>query len=124
LFGDATYDTLLQRQQAENLPFIIANSTELEIGSRFEWTQDQFDPICSDLSTIPVARAVAASSDFPILLPPTTLKKYDPTSCKYQTPTWVALARNDDAYLNPIRTRYATELEAYFAKERTFLHLL
>jgi NTE family protein len=124
LFGDATYDSLLQQQQAHDRPLIIANSTELEIGSHFEWTQDQFDPICSDLSTIPVARAVAASSDFPVLLPPTILKKYDATVCNYKTPTWVANARGFDAYLNPARTRYAVELEAYLDPKRTYLHLL
>lgn len=124
LFGNATYADLLAVQRAENRPLIIANSTELEIGSRFEWTQDQFDPICSDLSPVPVARAVAASSDFPVLLPPTILKKYETSVCNYQLPAWVPIAKTDDAYLNPIRTRYASELDAYFKKERTHLHLL
>jgi NTE family protein len=124
LFGEATFTDLLERQRANDLPLIIANSTELEIGARFEWTQDQFDPICSDLSPIPVARAVAASSNFPILLPPTILKKYDASVCGYQTPSWLPLVRTDDAYLNPTRTRYATELEAYLDPKRTHLHLL
>ena len=124
LFGDATFDALLRQQRAEDRPFIIANATELEIGSRFEWTQDQFDPICSDLSPITVAHAVAASSDFPVALPPMILKKYDASLCKYQTPAWLPLARNDDAYLNPSRTRYATELEGYLDPQRTFLHTL
>jgi NTE family protein len=102
----------------------MANSTELEIGAHFEWTQDQFDPICSDLSTMPVARAVAASSNFPVLLPPTILKKYDASVCSYQTPTWVANARDNDEYLNPERTRHAVELEQYLDSKRTYLHLL
>jgi NTE family protein len=124
LFGTATYDTLLQQQRANDRPFIIANATELEIGSRFEWTQDQFDPICSDMSPIAVAHAVAASSDFPVALPPVILKKYDASTCKYQTPSWLPIARNNDAYLNPSRPRYATELEGYLDPQRTFLHTL
>ena len=124
LFGDATFEKLLQVQKSEDRPFIIANATELEIGSRFEWTQDQFDVICSDMLPITVAHAVAASSDFPVALPPMILKKYDPSSCKYQTPSWLPVARDDDAYLNPSRPRYATELEAYLNPQRTYLHTL
>ena len=124
LFGKATFDTLLQQQHDNDRPLIIANATELEIGSRFEWTQDQFDPICSDMSTIAVAHAVAASSDFPVALPPVILKKYDASTCKYQTPSWLPIARDNDAYINPSRPRYATELEAYLDPKRTFLHTL
>jgi len=124
LFHNATFTDLLTVQKANDRPFIIANATELEIGSRFEWTQDQFDPICSDIMPMHVARAVAASSDFPFLLPPMTLEKYDAGTCKYQTPIWFPLARNDDAYANPSRTRYATELEDYLDPARRYLHTL
>jgi len=123
LFGDAKFDALLQEQHTDDRPLIIANATELEIGSRFEWTQDQFDVICSDMLPIPVARAVAASSNFPVALPPMILKKYDASTCKYQTPSWLPVAR-EDVYLNPLRPRYATELEAYLDPKRTYLHTL
>ena len=124
LFENKTFDDLLSVQHAEKTPLIIANATELEIGSQFQWTQDQFDPICSDLSTIHVSRAVAASSDFPVLLPPMVLKKYDAQTCGYRTPRWLPLARDNDAYLNPARPRYATELEGYLHADRRFLHLM
>jgi NTE family protein len=122
LFHNATFTDLLKVQKENDRPFIIANATELEIGSRFEWTQDQFDPICSDILPTHVARAVAASSDFPFLLPPMTLQKYDASTCKYQKPSWYELARNNDAYANPARTRYATELEDYLDPARKYLH--
>jgi NTE family protein len=124
LFGSATFEDLLKQQHADDRPLIIANATELEIGSRFEWTQDQFDPICSDLLPITVAHAVAASSNFPVALPPMILKKYDAAACKYQTPSWLPIARDNDVYLNPSRPRYATELEAYLDPKRTYLHTL
>lgn len=57
-------------------PFVILNATNLANGERFEFTQDQFDVLVSDLSTFPVARAVAASSAFPFLLSPVSLKNY------------------------------------------------
>jgi NTE family protein len=124
MFGEKTFTDLAQLQRENDRPLIIANSTELEIGSRFEWTQDQFDAICSDLSRIPVARAVAASSNFPILLPPMVLRKYDAATCTYKTPSWLSTARDNDAYLNPSRPRYATEIEGYLNPARTWLHLL
>ncbi len=124
LFHNATFTDLLNVQKANNRPFIIANATELEIGSRFEWTQDQFDPICSDIMPMHVARAVAASSDFPFLLPPMTLEKYAASQCSYQKPSWFPLASTDDAYANPLRKRYATELEDYLDPERRYLHTL
>lgn len=57
-------------------PFVILNATNLANGERFEFTQDQFDFLVSDLNSYPVARAVAASSAFPFLLSPITLKNY------------------------------------------------
>lgn len=49
-------------------PYLILNATEADLGSRFEFTQEQFDPICSDLGPMKVARGVAASSAYPVLL--------------------------------------------------------
>ena len=123
IFHHATFKELLAAQQASNRPFVIANSTELEIGAQFQWTQDFFDPICSDLQPIRVAAAVAASSNFPVLLPPTILSTYDASACGYKPPSWMPNARSD-AYLNPIRARYAAELSSYLAPQRKFLHLL
>jgi NTE family protein len=124
LFHDATFETLRSEQEKHDRPLIIANATELEIGAHFEWTQDQFDPICSDLSAIHVARAVAASSAFPILLPALVLDKYDRTVCGYKEPReWLDLSKNDD-YTNPSRPRYASELRGYLDPERKFLHLI
>ena len=57
-------------------PFIILNATNMVNGERFEFTQEQFDFLMSDLNSYPVARAVAASSAFPFLLSPITLKNY------------------------------------------------
>jgi len=126
LFGNNTFQNLLDVQRSEHRPFIIANATELELGAQFQWTQDQFDPICSDLTTLPVARAAAASSAFPVAFPPMVLKNYanDP-QCKsnYAKPSWTKSARSD-IYTNPQRPRQITELEGYLDPARTYLHLL
>jgi NTE family protein len=123
LFDGRTFAELLAAQKQAGRPLIVANSTELDLGSRFEWTQDQFDPICSDLSPVHVARAVAASSAFPGLLTPMVVKNYTAEGCGYATPPWVPNAR-DDADDNPERYRFASELEQYLRPERAYLHLM
>src|SRR2546429_419322 len=50
LFKGATFGDLAARPGA---PFLIINSTDLTSGSRFEFTQDQFDFLKSDLSQFP-----------------------------------------------------------------------
>lgn len=121
LFKNATFGKLLEEQSKWHAPLIIANSTEIELGARFEWTQDQFDPICSDLTGVHVSRAVAASSAFPILLSPMVLDTY--RQCGYTMPEWVATARGD-VYVDPSRPRMADELEGYTNPARTNLHML
>ncbi len=57
-------------------PFLIVNATEVALAARFEFTQDNFDEVCSDLSHFSLARAVAASSLVPVLLTPITVRNY------------------------------------------------
>jgi NTE family protein len=103
-------------------PYIVLNATEIDLGSRFEFTQEQFDPICSDLDAMKIARAVAASSAFPLLLTAVTLHNYSGT-CSYEEPEWVANAM-DDQFVNPTRFRTAIELRAYADPERSFVQLM
>lgn len=121
LFKDKTFKDLLDEQPKWHAPLIIANSTEIELGARFEWTQDQFDPICSDINQVHVARAVAASSAFPGLLSPMVLDTY--RTCGYTKPGWSATARGD-VYVDPSRPRMVDELDGYANPARTHLHML
>ena len=57
-----TFDELRDHPDS---PFLILNAADMTSGMRFTFTQSQFDLICSDLSTLPVAVGVAASSAFP-----------------------------------------------------------
>jgi len=57
-------------------PFIAINATNLTTGSQFTFEQPTFDILGSNLSTLPVARAVASSSAFPFLLSPVSYKNY------------------------------------------------
>lgn len=118
VFKGATY----AQMPKSGRPFTILNATEMDLGSQFTFTQEQFDVICSDLSQVHVARAAAASSAFPGLLTPLTLKNY-PGQCGYEPGTWFRTAAND--YLsNPRRYRYSKELQGLINPQRSFLHLM
>jgi hypothetical protein len=95
----------------------------MSLGARFEFSQDQFDPLCSNLADFPVSRAVAASSAFPVLLSPVTLKNYA-GRCNFKEPAWVANALDDR---DVAARRYAKAIQARSyqnATERPFIHLL
>jgi NTE family protein len=77
VFDGKTYQDLIDNGRH---PFIAVNATNLTTGSQFTFTQNTFDLLGSDLSTMPVARAVASSSAFPFLLSPVSLKNYPPST--------------------------------------------
>ncbi len=53
-------------------PFAVIYASDMVNGGRFEFVQEQFDFLCSDLGGVKLARAVAASSAVPLLLSPVT----------------------------------------------------
>jgi NTE family protein len=73
VFDHRTFRDLLDRGDR---PYLVINATNMALGERFEFTQDDFDLIGSDLATLPVGHAVAASSAFPLLFSPLRLKYY------------------------------------------------
>ena len=104
-------------------PFIILNATNVALGNRFEFTQDQFDYLGSDLGEYPIARAAAASSAFPILLSPVSLIN-QPSPPGFEVPLNVKNAL-EDAAINPRRYLWAKQLMTYQDKEQhPYLHLL
>ena len=120
LFKGATFGDLAARPGA---PFLIINSTDLTSGSRFEFTQDQFDFLKSDLSQFPIARAVAASSAHPLLLSPVVLKNYS-ASPQSGEPEWIGSALTDPAASNRLRN-LALQARSYLdGDKRRFIHLV
>jgi len=92
LFHGKTYADLW----AGGGPDVEIQATDITEGTRFTFSPEQFGLICSDLSTFPIARAVAASAAFPVLLSPVTLRNYA-GSCAFPEPAWIAetLAKRD-----------------------------
>lgn len=104
-------------------PFIMINATDITMGSQFTFIQDQFDLLCSDLSGVHVARAVAASSNFPVAFTPLVVNNYAGT-CQYQEPPWIEQA-SKDLLANPPRFNRARIARSYLDRgERTYIHLL
>jgi len=64
LFRRKTFGDLRPR------PFLMINATDMASGDQFSFTDEQFDALGRRLASQSLARAVAASSAFPVLLAP------------------------------------------------------
>ena len=118
LFAGETFGDLLKRNRR---PFLSLNATDMSLGATFQFTQDQFDFLCSDLSTFPVSRAVAASAAFPILLSPVTVNNYA-GSCDCLALPWISPTNQIAKSRGALK---AQELRSYQnATQHPYLHLL
>jgi NTE family protein len=87
LFDGATYADLAQGSMR---PFVVINASVLSTGARFPFTQGQFDLLCSDLGSVSVGRAVAASAALPPYFSTITLDNYAGTCGSVSLPGVVA----------------------------------
>ena len=119
IFGQRTFGDLIRKNQR---PFIIINSTDLSLGRRFSFTQQQFDLLDSDLASYPVSHAVAASAAFPGLLTPMTLRNYpkDPATHTLPPTKETLASRNADYFAY----KTAVEQESYELPGRPYIHLV
>lgn len=75
-------------------PRIIINATDLYSGAPFAFAPPWFQAICSDLSRIRVADAVAASMSVPVAFRPVVVKTFA-KDCPTPLPDWVGAAERD-----------------------------
>jgi NTE family protein len=116
VFGGATYADLLRNGG----PFVIVNGADVTTGARFPFTQESFDVLCSDLTTYPVARAVATSTALPPLLSAISLRNRA-GSCGWTEPAWANGSAGAPLGRGALRAR---ELRSYAnADERPYVHL-
>jgi len=117
LFEHKTYGDLAALRQR---PMLIIHASDMATLARFEFTQFQFDFICSDLSQLPIADASAASAALPLVLSPISYKNYS-NQCKYVAPAWLEQAKKGGR----IGAQRANELLSYLDPEkRPYIHLL
>ena len=120
LFHGATFGDLTPKP---GRPFLIMNATDLAIGARFEFTQDEFDLLGSDLSSFPISRAVAASSAFPVLLSPVIVKNYSAERA-VQEPEIIQSVLCDPTASSRMKN-LALQAHSYFdGHRRRYIHLL
>ncbi len=120
MFHGATYADL----QSRGRPLIAIGATDISYGTPFLFTQEMFDLICSDLSKLPISRAVAASNGFPGLFSPITLTDHA-KSCGGRVPGWVRDV-SPDQLKNPMSRigQQALRAKRYLDADQTrYLHL-
>jgi len=120
VFRRKTFQSLIESRRR---PFIVLNATNMRNGVRFEFTQAQFDFLGSSLDSYPVARAVAASSAFPFLLSPLTVKAYGPAPGFELNAEYTTSMQDFD--LSPARYHWARPQLEYLDQTRVkYVHLL
>jgi len=119
LFERKTFQDILASQG----PIIAINAADIALGSQFTFIASQFAPICADLRSYPIARAVTASSAVPGAFTTIVLKNYAGT-CDYQLSDWATEALGERR-VNTRRYQHAKLLSAYLDVEKyPYIHLL
>lgn len=96
-------------------PFVIINASDLNNSTTFSFIQQQFDFLCSDLSTYPVANAVMASAAMPGPFASIALRNYG--DCPERHRPWIADALANDDYFDRRRV-VARALDRYAHPDR------
>ncbi len=122
LFGNMTFGDLNKYRKG---PFAVISATDMASGQRIDFTQENFDQFCLDLSDLRVARAVAASSAVPVVFSPLTLNN-NSGNCGYRVPEHFQAATDHAADSLQQKTRHEMLYNRYYAdsKARPFLHLV
>ncbi len=105
IFRGRTYADLLERGSR---PFVAINATDLARDESFQFTQDTFDIMGSDLSQLPAAWAVASSSAFPVAIDPLRYKYF--AGSAMESAVRETLARKDKRILHPVKQSWARSL--------------
>lgn len=120
LFDGATFGDL--RQRSNIITWI--NAADVANRTSFLFSPETFDALCSDLSTLPLSEAVAASAAFPLVFSPIVLEAHT-EQCDYREPDWLTSARFNpeataalkahgkvlESYADPARVKYVKLLD-------------
>lgn len=102
-------------------PVLRLHATNLALGQRFTFTHETFTSLSSDLSAYPLGYACAASSAFPILLDPLTLRNYPPSLNLAEDMTYVSDKQNARGDLN--KALHVKTRDYYNDKSNQYIHL-
>lgn len=119
LFEKKTFQDIIKSKG----PLIAINATDMALGSQFSFSGFQFAPICTDLLSFPVSRAVTASSAVPGAFTSVILKNYAGT-CNFTMPEWGTEALRKRRSTTR-RYQLAKRMEAYLNVDTyPYIHLL
>jgi len=122
LFDRKTFGDLMARPG----PMVRATATDISTGSRLTFSQNEFDLICSNLASVPISRAAAASSAVPLVMSPVTINNYGGT-CGYVAPYWRRQFEDPNNRIRPAgrALQRIKEMHAFEdGASRPFLHLV
>jgi NTE family protein len=120
LFKNATFSDM----SVPDRPMIVINASDLGYGIRFSFIQEYFDLLCSDLSSFPVAHAVAASSAVPVLFNPIVVQNHD-TCSDMQLVGTSRLQERISTFEAENAPVLLSQLESYADKDRRkFIHFV
>ncbi|MEP6603312.1 MAG: patatin-like phospholipase family protein [Spartobacteria bacterium] len=124
-FAAELYDEdIFERKTFADLPsrpILRLHATNLALGQRFTFTRDTFERLGSNLLPYPLGYACAASSAFPILLDPLTLRNYPPSLDLEQDRSYQSGKKNARADLNVDLRNKAWEF--FNNKTNEYVHL-
>jgi len=96
IFDNEIYDHLnygdLIREHRR--PYVLLNAADMSLGARFEFSQEQFDFLHSDLASVSLARAVTASMATLMFVPPMIFENH-PRGADIAKPAWLAAILSD-----------------------------
>lgn len=119
VFDHGTFGDMAAREG----PLILISATDIIRGTLVSFTQENFDPICSDLSRFPVARAAAASTALPAVFSPITLRNYA-GQCDYHLPGIIERVMTE-ADVSKRQYHLINDMMIYLDPEKTqYIHLV
>jgi NTE family protein len=118
LFHGATFGEL----GPEHRPRVWINASDIYNRTPFVFSSETFSAICSDLSSYPIANAVAASAAMPVIFAPVVLQTF-PNQCTTKVPDWIERAQNDAA-APPMLKEFANAITRYRDGSVPYIKLL
>ena len=118
-FKKKTFGDLLKKKER---PFIVINSTDVTKGQQFQFTQNYFDFLYSNLESYKLSRSVAASAAVPGLLTSMSLANY-PKQDDYVAPQWIQETLNSQNR-GFWTHRRAQTFQSFLEPNRKFVHLV
>jgi NTE family protein len=117
VFRGATFGDVRRRRP---WPHLLVTATDLTTGAPFEFTPEQFALICSDLDSVPLSFAVAASSSVPLLLSPMTVRNHAGTCPQPE------VAQSEPRQRGNLSARLLRRIADSYrdARQRPYIHLV